>query len=56
MEPVMSANIEIKPFRVDIPQAELDDLRDRLSRTRWSGDIPSVGWSRGVPAARLARR
>jgi epoxide hydrolase len=50
MESVMSANIEIKPFRVDIPQAELDDLRDRLSRTRWSGDIPGVGWSRGVPA------
>jgi pimeloyl-ACP methyl ester carboxylesterase len=41
--------IEIKPFRIDIPQAELDDLRDRLARTRWSGPLPGDGWSRGVP-------
>jgi hypothetical protein len=24
----------IRPFRIDIPQADLDDLRDRLARTR----------------------
>jgi epoxide hydrolase len=23
----------IRPFRIDIPQADLDDLRDRLART-----------------------
>ena len=26
---------EIRPFRIDIPQDDLDDLRDRLARTRW---------------------
>ena len=27
-----------RPFHVDIPQADLDDLRDRLRRTRWPAD------------------
>jgi epoxide hydrolase len=40
---------EIQPFRVDIPQADLDDLRDRLARTRWPGELGGVGWDRGVP-------
>jgi pimeloyl-ACP methyl ester carboxylesterase len=40
---------EIRPFRIDIPQADLDDLRDRLGRTRWPSEIPGVGWDRGVP-------
>nr|WP_296064082.1 epoxide hydrolase family protein [uncultured Actinoplanes sp.] len=39
----------IRPFRIDIPQADLDDLRDRLNRTRWTPEIPGQGWSRGVP-------
>jgi pimeloyl-ACP methyl ester carboxylesterase len=40
---------EIRPFRIDIPQAELDDLHDRLGRTRWPDELPGVGWDRGVP-------
>ncbi|AIG78928.1 microsomal epoxide hydrolase [Amycolatopsis japonica] len=43
---------EIKPFRIAIDQAELDDLRDRLSRTRWPREVTG-GWSRGVPVAYL---
>ncbi|NUR87923.1 MAG: epoxide hydrolase [Nonomuraea sp.] len=43
----------IRPFRVEIPQADLDDLRDRLRRTRWSGEVPGQGWSRGVPVGYL---
>jgi epoxide hydrolase len=43
----------IKPFKIDIPQADLDDLRDRLARTRWPDELPGVGWSRGVPLAYL---
>jgi hypothetical protein len=40
---------EILPFRIDIPQAELDDLRDRLARTRWPDQLPGVGWDYGIP-------
>ena len=29
------SNAEIRPFRIQVPQADLDDLRDRLARTRW---------------------
>ncbi|MEU4526334.1 epoxide hydrolase family protein [Amycolatopsis sp. NPDC024027] len=42
---------EIRPFRIDIPQAELDDLHRRLASARFAepvrGDVPD--WSRGIP-------
>jgi pimeloyl-ACP methyl ester carboxylesterase len=44
---------EIRPFQVEVPQADLDDLHDRLARTRWPDDLPGVGWSRGVPLTYL---
>jgi epoxide hydrolase len=40
---------EIRPYRIEVPQAELDDLRARLRRTRWGAEMPGQGWSRGVP-------
>ncbi len=39
---------EIRPFRIDVPDAELEDLRERLARTRWPDELPGVGWSYGV--------
>jgi epoxide hydrolase len=45
----MDHDAEIRPFRVDVPQADLDDLADRLARTRWPDELPGTGWSRGVP-------
>jgi epoxide hydrolase len=44
---------EIRPFRIDIPQPDLDDLADRLARTRFPDELPDVGWSRGVPLGYL---
>lgn len=41
--------MQLQPFTIDIPQAELDDLYDRLARTRWPNQLPGLGWSRGVP-------
>jgi len=38
----------IEEFRIDIPQAELDDLRDRLGRTRWPDQLPGAGWDYGI--------
>jgi pimeloyl-ACP methyl ester carboxylesterase len=37
------------PFRVAIPQTAVDDLKQRLDRTRWPDELPGAGWSRGVP-------
>ena len=38
----------IRPFRIDVPQADLDDLGDRLARTRWPDELPGAGWDDGV--------
>jgi epoxide hydrolase len=40
-------------FRIDIPQADLDDLHRRLDETRWPSELPGVGWQRGVPLGYL---
>lgn len=48
-----NATTAIRPYRVDIPQAALDDLRDRLRRTRWIDELPGTGWERGVPTSYL---
>jgi microsomal epoxide hydrolase len=48
-----TADAAIRPFRIDIPQAALDDLHDRLLRTRWPDEPPGVDWSWGVPVGYL---
>jgi len=39
----------ITPFRIDVPQAALDDLAARLANTRWPVQLPGEQWSKGVP-------
>ncbi|HCT80310.1 MAG TPA: epoxide hydrolase [Micromonosporaceae bacterium] len=46
----------ITPFRIEIPQADLDDLNRRLELTRWPDELPGVGWTRGVPLSYLQER
>ncbi|OLT14884.1 epoxide hydrolase [Pseudonocardia sp. CNS-139] len=43
----------ITPFRIDVPQTDIDDLADRLSRTRWPDEVVGAGWDYGFPLARL---
>ena len=38
----------MKPFRIEIPDADLVDLRDRLARTRWPDQLAG-GWDVGIP-------
>jgi pimeloyl-ACP methyl ester carboxylesterase len=45
----MSVADEITPFRIAIPDADLDDLRQRLRGTRWPDELPDVGWDYGIP-------
>jgi pimeloyl-ACP methyl ester carboxylesterase len=49
----MVENAEIRPFRIDVPPSELDDLAERLRRTRFAGPLPGDGWDTGVPVAYL---
>jgi epoxide hydrolase len=44
---------EIQPFRIEIAEEELDDLRARLRRTRWPERETVDDWSQGVPLAYL---
>ncbi|MBH0777862.1 epoxide hydrolase family protein [Nocardia bovistercoris] len=37
------------PFRIDIPDADLEDLHRRLAATRWPEELPEVGWTYGIP-------
>jgi len=41
--------MNIKPFKIAIPQTELNDLQDRIQATRWPHEIKDSGWERGVP-------
>jgi len=50
-EDAMIVEGEIRPYRIEIPQADLDDLSARLERVRWSQEIPGAGWDYGVPVA-----
>jgi microsomal epoxide hydrolase len=46
----------ITSFRVEIPEADLDDLddlHDRLDRVRWPDELPGVGWDVGIPLERI---
>lgn len=56
----------IHPFRIEVPQADLDDLKQRLANTRWAGELPlepsgpqrgpvPPGWEYGVPLSYVRR-
>ena len=39
----------MRPFRFAVPEADLEDLRGRLARTRWPEPATVGGWTQGVP-------
>ena len=42
---------QIKPFELAIPEAALEDLRRRLTATRWPDSETPDDWSQGIPLA-----
>lgn len=42
------SNADVRPFRIHVDDAVLDDLRARLERTRWPDQIDGSGWNYGV--------
>ena len=46
-------NTEIRPFTITIPEADLEDLRSRLARTRYAVSAPGDGWEYGTPTSYL---
>ena len=45
--------MDIQPFKVHIPETALQDLQERLARTRWPDEIPNTGWEYGTNLAYL---
>ena len=43
----------VVPFKIQVPDAVLADLKDRLARTRFPGEIPGAGWDYGTDLAYL---
>lgn len=43
----------VHPYRIEVPQADLVDLQERLARTRWSAALAGADWERGVPVSYL---
>lgn len=43
--------MHIQPLTIHIPQADLDDLQDRLKRTRWPDEVDDAGWDYGANLA-----
>jgi epoxide hydrolase len=51
--PIRKERQVIRPYRIEIPQAQLDDLHERLDRTRWPDELPGVGSAYGAPLAHI---
>src|SRR5258707_6196106 len=45
----------LRPFRVNVPHADLDDLRRRVLATRWPAKETVADQSQGVQLAKLQR-
>ena len=43
----------VHPFRITVPDMVLDDLRTRLARTRFPGEVVGSGWAYGTNLAYL---
>jgi microsomal epoxide hydrolase len=43
----------VAPFEIAVPQSVLDDLQERLARTRWPDQIEGTGWDYGTELAYL---
>jgi pimeloyl-ACP methyl ester carboxylesterase len=43
-----SITMKIEPFKINVPQSEIDDLHARLANTRWAPELDNDDWSYGV--------
>jgi pimeloyl-ACP methyl ester carboxylesterase len=47
--------MKTRPFRIDIADATLSDLRERIARTRFPETPPGAGWGMGTDASFMRR-
>jgi microsomal epoxide hydrolase len=44
---------QVQPFKINVPAEILEDLRERLARTRFPDEVPNTGWEYGTNLAYL---
>jgi len=49
--PAAESSDAIRPFRVEVSDAELDELRERLARARFAQPAPGDDWTYGAPTS-----
>src|SRR5688572_24864848 len=52
----MTTSNGVEPFRITVPQRDVDDLIARLTATRWPAEVPgddASDWRRGIPTGYL---
>jgi hypothetical protein len=47
--------LQPQPYRLNVQDNVLDDLRERLTRTRWADEIPESGWQYASNLAYMRR-
>ena len=47
--------MDVRPFRIDIPDQQLDDLRSRLRRARWPTPVAGTPWDDGTDLELMRR-
>lgn len=43
------SNDALSPYAIQIPEADIEDLRSRLRNVRWPDELADAGWDYGVP-------
>ena len=46
-------SVALAPFRIDVPESDLEDLRQRLRKARWPDQVPGTGWEYGADVATI---
>ena len=49
----MTTSTDVQPFTINVSDEVLDDLHERLRRTRWPGEVADSGWTYGTNLAYL---
>ena len=49
------SNASAKPFKVAVPDADIDLLRKKLDLARFPGELDGAGWAYGAPLADVRR-
>ena len=44
-----------KPFTLEVPEADIEDLKTRLARTRFPAQAPDAPWAYGTDLGLVAR-